>query len=185
MKAPPAKNDEVKVFEHSEFGNLRVVERDGETWFVAKDVCRALDLGNVTEALRGLDADERGSVFLNTPGGRQEMTTISEAGLYSLVLRSHKPEAKPFRRWVTHDILPSIAKHGAYMTPETIEDILSSPDTIIRLATDLKAEREQRSLAETKALALAEPMDSGLLIPSAAGKGKLRFEPEVWRCDCR
>lgn len=75
-----------------------------EPWFVAKDVCGVLGLSNITEALRGLDEDERGSVIMNTPGGPQEMTVISESGLYSLVLRSRKPEAKAFRKWVTSDV---------------------------------------------------------------------------------
>jgi len=135
---------------------LRVVERDGETWFVAADVCRALGLSDPAQSLRYLDDDEKGLFSKQTPGGPQSVSIISESGLYSLILRSRKPEAKPFRRWVTHDILPSIAKHGAYMTPAKVEELLADPDTLIHLLTDLKAERQQRALAVTKALALVK-----------------------------
>lgn len=93
------------------------LDAQGNPWFVAKDVCRVLELGNVTEATRGLDEDERGSEFLNTSGGRQEMLTISESGLYSLIFRSRKDEARAFRRWVTSEVLPTIRRTGSYRQP--------------------------------------------------------------------
>jgi len=93
------------------------LDAQGNPWFVAKDVCRVLELGNVTEATRGLDEDERGSEFLNTSGGRQEMLTISESGLYSLIFRSRKDEARAFRRWVTSEVLPTIRRTGVYRQP--------------------------------------------------------------------
>ena len=133
---------------------VRVVQvEDGEPRFVAADVCAVLELGNVTEALRGLDEDEK--MTLSNPeshsggrGGAQFLSVITEAGLYSLVLRSRKPQAKRFKRWVTHEVLPSIRKHGAYLTPEKIEEALLDPDVLIRLATDLKTERLNRLHAE-------------------------------------
>ena len=94
-----------------------IVDDKGEPWFVAKDVCAILELGNITEALRPLDDDERGSVTLNTLGGNQDMLTVSESGLYSLIFRSRKPEAKRFKKWVTSEVLPSIRKTGAYLVP--------------------------------------------------------------------
>lgn len=136
-------SSELKVFENPDFGQVRTVTRDGEPWFVAADVCKALDVGNSRQALTRLDEDEKGVISTDTLGGRQEMSIINEPGLYSLVLGSRKPEAKAFKRWITHEVIPSIRKHGGYLTPEKVEDILSSPDTIIQLATQLKQEREK------------------------------------------
>lgn len=85
---------------------------NGEPWFVAKDVCKILEIG--TEQIRRLDDDEKGLRSMHTPGGSQEMSIVSESGLYSLTLGSKKPEAKPFKRWVTHDVLPTLRKTGTY-----------------------------------------------------------------------
>ena len=145
--------NELKIFENAAFGAVRVVMKDGEPWFVAKDVCECLDLGNPRTSIALLDEDEKGVHTVDTPGGPQEVSIISEAGLYSLILRSRKPEAKAFKRWVTHDILPAIRRHGAYLTPDMTEKVLSDPDTIIRLATDLKVEREKRRKLEAQAAA--------------------------------
>ena len=102
---------------------VRELEKDGEPWFVAKDVIQILGVGNITEALRGLREDERCSVVLNTPGGKQEMAMVSEPGLYRLVFRSRKPEAEKFKRWVTHEVLPSIRKHGFYVLEQRVARI--------------------------------------------------------------
>ena len=106
------------------FGNddydLRTLLIDGEPWFVAADVCAALELGNVTRAVGGLDDDEKGLHTVKTPGGDQQLNVISESGLYSLILRSRKPEARPFKRWVTHDVLPALRKTGTYTVPEAL-----------------------------------------------------------------
>ena len=104
----------ILVFSQYGFGNIRVIMQGGEPWFVAKDVCECLELGNPRTSVALLDDDEKGVHTMDTPGGAQEMSIISEAGLYSLILRSRKPEAKAFKRWVTHDILPSIRKTGGY-----------------------------------------------------------------------
>lgn len=104
----------LKLFENPEFGKIRVVEKDGEPWFVAVDVCRALELGNSRQALTRLDDDEKGVISTDTPGGTQEMSIVNEPGLYTLVLGSRKPEAKAFKRWITHDVIPSIRKTGGY-----------------------------------------------------------------------
>ena len=144
-------NNGIQVFENSDFGRIRVVERDGEPWFVAADVCRALDVVNSRDAVARLDADEKNTVVLTdgTPGNPQK-TVVNEPGLYTLILGSRKPEAKAFKRWVTHEVIPSVRKHGAYITPDKIEEILINPDTIIRLCTDLKEERAKREALEVK-----------------------------------
>ncbi len=143
--------NDLKIFENEAFGAVRVVERDGEPWFVARDVCECLELGNPRTSIALLDEDEKGVHTMDTPGGQQEMSIVSEAGLYSLILRSRKPEAKAFKRWITHEVLPAIRRHGAYLTPDMVEKVISDPDTIIRLATDLKTEREKRAALEAQA----------------------------------
>ena len=94
--------------------------RDGEPWFVAKDVCTCLEIANVSDACSRLDEDERGIVSTDTPSGKQEMLIVSEPGLYSLIGSSKKPEAKAFKRWVTHEVLPSIRKTGKYDARSTV-----------------------------------------------------------------
>lgn len=104
----------LKVFENPDLGKVRVVERSGEPWFVAADVCRALGLDSTGKALTRLDDDEKGVNSIHTLGGSQMMTIINESGLYALVLGSRKPEAKAFKRWVTHEVLPAIRRTGRY-----------------------------------------------------------------------
>lgn len=104
----------LKVFENPDLGKVRVVERSGEPWFVAADVCRALGLDSTGKALTRLDDDEKGVNSIHTLGGSQMMTIINESGLYALVLGSRKPEAKDFKRWVTHEVLPAIRRTGRY-----------------------------------------------------------------------
>ena len=140
--------NEITVFTNERFGQLRTVEKDGQPWFVSADVCKALEIDRT--ATRRLDEDEKGVHSMHTHGGNQDITIISEPGLYALSLSSRKPEARQFKRWVTHDVIPAIRKHGAYLTPELTEQVLSDPDTIIRLATDLKNERSARIQAEQK-----------------------------------
>ena len=102
--------DMLKVFEKAEFGRVRVVECEGEPWFVAKDVCECLELTNTSQTLSHLDDDEKGIISNDTPGGKQEMSIISEPGLYSLILRSRKPEAKAFNSGSsTRSSLPSVS----------------------------------------------------------------------------
>ena len=139
----------IQPFTHEQFGTIRTItDVSGEVWFVATDICAALDLSNTTVALQRLDEDERSKFNL----GRQGYAwCVNEAGLYSLVLASRKPEAKSFKRWVTHEVLPSIRKHGGYLTNEKIEDILTDPDTIIELAIKLKSERAKRAALEKQA----------------------------------
>lgn len=149
----------VQVFTNEDFGSVRALTIDSAPWFVAKDVCDALGIAtnHLREEGRGLDDDE----VMNLPnweGKGAAPLIITEAGLYSLVLRSRKPEAKRFKRWVTHEVLPSIRNHGVYATPQTIERMLADPDTMITTLKALKAERQ-------RADALME--DNARLLPKA------------------
>lgn len=141
--------NQMKIFENEQFGQVRTTIINGEPWFVAADVCKALDISNSRDALTRLDDDEKGVASTDTLGGKQDMTIVNEPGLYSLVLGSRKPEAKRFKRWITHDVIPAIRQTGAYMTPATIETLLTDPALIIGLATQL-----QDLQAKNKTLAL-------------------------------
>lgn len=115
---------DMQIFKNKQFGEIRTVVIDGEPWFVAVDVCRALEIVNSRDALTRIDEDEKGVVLTDTPGGKQEVTTVNEPGLYSLVLGSRKPEAKVFKRWITHEVIPSIRKNGGYIAgQETMSDV--------------------------------------------------------------
>ena len=142
--------NQLQVFNNTEFGQVRTMMIKGSPWFVAKDVCECMGITKHRDAVSRLDGDERGSVEVDTLGGTQQMAAVNEYGLYSLVLSSRKPSAKAFKRWITHEVIPAIRKHGAYMTGETLEQALTSPDFLIKLATELKTEQEARRLAEAQ-----------------------------------
>lgn len=150
-------NKQVQVFNNVEFGDVRVIMQGEQPWFVGKDVASVLGYGDTAQAIRKrVENEDKGVVELTTPGGKQRAIIINESGLYSLILSSKLPSAKQFKHWVTSEILPTIRQHGAYLTPEKVEEVLMNPDTIIKLATQLKAEREGRIKAET-ALKAATP----------------------------
>lgn len=140
--------NEIQIFENPEFGQVRTVEVNGEPYFIAADICNALELSNTTVALDRLDDDEKSKLNLGLSGGLTNC--VNEYGLYSLVMASRKPSAKKFKRWVTHEVLPSIRKHGAYMTDEALYRAITEPDFLIQLATELKAEKEKRKVLEEK-----------------------------------
>lgn len=127
---------------------LRTVIQNREPWFVAKDVCQVLEINNPSQALARLDEDEKNTIILNEGIGNPEKSIVSESGLYTLILGSRKPEARQFKRWITHDVIPSIRRNGAYMTDDTLEKALTSPDFLIQLATQLKDEKQKRIVAE-------------------------------------
>lgn len=130
---------------------VRTVTIDGEPYFVGKDVADILGYSQTAKAVREHVPEQfKGVSKLDTPGGKQEVTVISEAGVYKLAFTSKLPAANEFTNWITSDVLPAIRKHGAYMTPAKIEEVLTDPDTIIQLATQLKQEREGRLIAEQK-----------------------------------
>ena len=136
-------------YENSE---IRTVEKDGEPWFVGKDVAAVLGYSNTRDALaKHVDDEDKNTVVIRDGiQGNPNTIVINESGLYSLVLSSKLPNAKKFKRWVTSEVLPSIRKHGAYMTDQTLEQALTSPDFLIQLATQLKEEKEQRKQLEAK-----------------------------------
>jgi len=142
--------NDLAVFSSPDFGDIRVIEKEGEPWFVAADVAQILGYRDAANATRGLMEDEKGTQIVSTLRGSQKATIISEAGMYSLILRSRVAGAQAFKRWVTHDVLPSIRKRGGYLTPEAAEKALTDPDFIIRLATALKEERTRRQAAEAQ-----------------------------------
>lgn len=123
---------------------VRAIVREGEPWFVAKDVCDVLEIGNSRDALSRLDEDEKDVGNTDTLGGQQEMNIISESGLYSLIFRSRKPEAKRFRKWVTGEVLPSLRKYGCYgeAKPESMEppEALALPPASLRVKPSLRVQ---------------------------------------------
>ncbi|KJZ85732.1 MULTISPECIES: phage antirepressor [unclassified Clostridium] len=124
-----------------EGNTVRTVKKDGNPWWVLKDVCSVLDIGNSRDVMARLDCDEKGVDIIDTPGGKQEVSIINESGLYSVILVSRKPGAKKFKRWVTHEVLPSIRRHGLYATDE----LLANPDFLIQALQELKAERAKNA----------------------------------------
>ena len=137
--------NDLQIFKYHD-SEVRTVELNGEPWFVLKDVCGVLGISNHKMTAQRLDADEVILTDLTDSMGRQQETTvINESGLYNVILRSDKPEAKPFRKWVTAEVLPTIRKHGAYMTPETLQAAILNPDTMIQLCHQLKAEQDKNA----------------------------------------
>lgn len=139
--------NELKVFANPQFGSIRTVMKGNEPWFVAADVCRALEIQNYTQAVSRLDEDERAMFNIGRQG---ETNCVNEPGLYSLVLGSRKPEARSFKRWITHEVIPAIRKHGLYATADAVERMLADPDVAIQLLQQIKQEREQRRLLESR-----------------------------------
>lgn len=135
--------NELQVFSY-EGKEVRTIQRDGEPWWILKDVCEVLEISNSRMVAERLDVDEKGVSIIDTLGGKQELTVISESGLYNVILLSRKPEAKHFKRWVTHEVLPQIRRHGAYITTSKLEEIMNDPDSWIKLLTALKEERQEK-----------------------------------------
>lgn len=143
--------NKIQIFRNEQFGEIRTIIINNEPWFVGKDVAERLGYKDTSDALRThVDEEDKGVGEIPTPGGNQNMIAINESGLYSLTLSSKLPKAKEFKRWVTKEVIPSVRKHGAYMTTETIEKALTDPDFLIELATKLKEEKQARIKAERK-----------------------------------
>ena len=141
----------LQIFSSEEFGKVRVVERDGEPWFVGKDVAEALGYYDTNKAVAmHVDDDDKLNDKTALSLGQRGGWLINESGVYSLVFSSKLRKAKEFKRWVTLEVLPAIRKHGGYLTPNKIEEVLTDPDTIIKLATAIKEERAARVQAELK-----------------------------------
>ena len=141
--------NELQVFSY-EGNEVRTVRQGDETMWVLKDVCAVLGIEKYRDAATRLDEDEREPVLVDTLGGRQEMIAVTESGLYSIILLSRKPDAKKFKRWVTHEVLPSIRKVGLYATPEAAAKLLADPDFLIEALREIKAVRAKNAaLSET------------------------------------
>lgn len=145
--------------------DIRIVTIDNEPWFVVKDIASAINASNGSSITKMVDDEDKGVNKVYTLGGNQDLATVNESGLYTILLRSNNPQAKPFRRWVTSDVLPTIRKHGAYMTDSKLEEALLNPDTLINLATQLKHEREEK--AQLRALNSNLAVENQIMQPKA------------------
>ena len=157
---------EMTVFKNEQFGEIRIIEKEGEPWFVLKDVCETFGETNYRRVSNRIDGDEKGVSQINTPGGNQNMTVVNEAGLYTVLfamqpekargvsderIRERQEKLRVFKRWITHEVIPAIRKHGMYATKETAERILGDPDFLIQTLETLKAERAERIRLEEQA----------------------------------
>lgn len=147
----------LQIFNSPEFGQVRTIQQNGEPWFVGKDVAEILGYKDTSDAMKKhVDIEDKLTRRFADSGQNREMYIINESGLYSLILSSKMPKAKEFKRWVTSEVIPAIRKHGGYLTADKIEQALTDPDTIIKLATTLKEERAARQQAEAN-LQAAKP----------------------------
>lgn len=144
--------NELQIFNNPEFGEVRTIVKNDEVWFIGKDVAEALKYSNTNKAIKD-HVDEEDKQFFrgNETLGLKSTNNygaifINESGLFSLALSSKLPKAKKFKRWITKEVIPSIRKHGGYLTPAKIEEVLSNPDTIIKLATELKKLRTENQM---------------------------------------
>ena len=164
--------NEIQVFNNTEFGEIRTVEIDNEVWFVGKDVAAALGYERDTKAVTD-HVDEEDCKYIDGKTqshfgfelGQRGGWLINESGVYALVFNSKLPKAKEFKKWVTHDVLPSIRKHGAYMTEQTLEQALTSPDFLIKLATQLKEEKDKNKVLKAENAQLT--VDKQIMQPKA------------------
>ena len=159
--------NELKVFENPTFGQVRTIEIDNEPWFVGKDVAEALGYSNTRDALdRHVEKEDKNTVGIHDGNrGNPNMTIINESGLYCLILSSKLPGAKEFKHWITHDVIPSIRKTGAYMTQETLEAAILNPDYLLQVVTALKEETDKRKALEVVNATLT--VDKAILQPKA------------------
>ena len=139
---------QIQIFKHEQFGEIRTVMIDNEPWFVGRDVAVALGYGNgksLNNAVsKHVDDEDKGVTEMMTPGGKQKVIIINESGIYALVRSSKMESAKRFKHWVTSEVLPTIRKHGVYMTPEALEQAMCTPDFLLRVVTQLKTEHDER-----------------------------------------
>lgn len=179
--------NELTVFQNPEFGEFRTLEINGEPWFVLKDVCDALGISKYRDVSERLDPDERKPVRVDTLGGPQMMTAVNESGLYSVILRSDKPEAKPFRKWVTSEVLPAIRKTGGYQArPMSMAENLAAQAQLLveqekRIACiEQRVDRALTAIARPQSDSWVEDMKGSIRayceatgLTDAAGRGRL------------
>ena len=178
--------NELQIFENPQFGEIRAVEKDGEPWFVAADVCKALEHSNVTVAIDRLDEDERAKFNLGHP--MYETNCVNEPGLYSLVLGSRKPEAKAFKRWITHEVIPSIRKTGGYiagqeaMSPEELmaKALMVAQKTLADREVRISALTVENQIMKPKAEYFDELVDRNLLTSFRETAKQLEIGPKTF-----
>ncbi|MDY4579758.1 MAG: phage antirepressor KilAC domain-containing protein [Anaerobutyricum hallii] len=137
--------NDLQIFKNKEFGEIRTVQLNNETYFIGKDVTTALGYANARDAIsKHVDDEDKGVAKCDTPGGKQDLTVVNESGLYALIFGSKLESAKRFKHWVTSEVIPSIRKHGMY----AVDDLLNNPDMAIKAFTALKEEREKNKLLQ-------------------------------------
>jgi prophage antirepressor-like protein len=153
-------SENIKIFNNAEFGEIRVMLIDDDPWFVGKDIAAALGYGEgkslANAVANHVDEIDKGVTEMMTPGGMQKMVIINESGLYSLIFSSKLESAQRFKHWVTHDVLPSIRKHGMYMTDNLLETAIANPDFVIGLIQNMKAEKEKSATLQMQNKQLCE-----------------------------
>ena len=184
--------NDLTTFTNPEFGQVRTVEIDGTPWLVGKDVAVALGYKNPSNAiLKHVDDEDKRLEVLpqgadtqngDVPSGSTKTALINESGLYSLILSSKMPKAKAFKRWVTSEVLPSIRKHGAYMTPETLQEAILNPDTMIQLCQQLKAERDKNAALTA---ANAQLIPNGIFADAVSASKKSILVGELAKLLCQ
>lgn len=180
----------IQIFNYQS-NEVRTVEMGGEPWFVLKDVCNILGISKYRDTAARLDADERGSVEVDTLGGTQQVIAVNESGLYHVILRSDKPEAAPFRKWVTSEVLPTLRKTGSYMMPKMTKEMQA-----IFLLDNRTAQLDQRVTAlENNAVidygqqrTLANAVNHRVIVDVLGGKNSPAYEDVHVRgrvfCEC-
>ena len=169
--------NEMQVFSNAQFGQVRTVQRDGQPWFVAADVCQALELDKT--ATRRLDDDEKGLHSTQTPGGKQNLLIVNEPGLYSLVLGSRKPEAKSFKRWITHEVIPAIRKTGAYAIPGTQADAaLKRAEAMLKNAQTRQFNAIMKAASDPRLSSVAAEVFGLTALENMTGR-EISYRPQV------
>lgn len=176
--------NEIQTFTYQD-EKVRTIQQNNEPWFVLKDVCDILGISKYRDTASRLDEDERGSVRVDTPGGEQEMTAVNESGLYHVILRSDKPEAKPFRKWVTSEVLPAIRKTGTYSVPNKQDKSIEIKERnsrvrlsnqFLKLAKVDTLSTEYKNILVSKA---AEALTGFALIPLPQSEQKMYSATEI------
>lgn len=186
-------DNKIIAFTNPEFGEVRTPNIENEPWFVAADVCKALEIGNPTDAMRRLDADERTLVSIEGASNGLSVNAVNEPGLYTLVLGSRKPEAKAFKRWITHDVIPSIRKNGGYiagqetLSPEELmakallvaQKTIEEKDKLLsRTSVELSAAKVENEIMRPKAGYFDEVVDRNLLTNFRETAKELGIKPK-------
>ena len=149
--------NDLQIFSNPEFGSVRCIEKNNEPWWVLSDVCEVLEITNITKVTQRLDEDELTRLKVMSGGQMREMYLTNESGLYNVIIRSDKPKAKPFRKWITSEVIPSIRKTGGYGIPQ-----MSQSELILKIAQN-NVELERRiAAAESETKAVSEKLDNAL-----------------------